>query len=282
MTCRKGRPRSAGRAAGVVAGSGKQPGAPGAYLAWREVPDRTQDLFPQGGCACGADLAAAADLGVRYSHQVMDVPQARAQTTQYDRHEVACACGRRHVAGAPPDAAGAPGTVTYGLNVQAWCVFLLVMHHVPVERCADILESMSGTRPSDGWVHTVLARAARRPSAPALALVLSTRSSPPGMTRRNRFRPGSMEIFPRSSAPFAADSLSDPGDRFAGLGDEVLADSGITDRSVGVCTDHESVGSASDSDFLDLQVSGSPLVTALPRQRRLAGRRRGGQAIRPA
>src|SRR5208283_2576757 len=25
---------------------GKQPGAPGAYLAWREVPDKTEDLFP--------------------------------------------------------------------------------------------------------------------------------------------------------------------------------------------------------------------------------------------
>ena len=151
-------------------GPGKQPGAPGAYLAWREVPDMTQDLFPQGSCVCGANLAAAADLGVRHSHQVMDVPQARAQTTQYDRHEVKCACGRRHVAGAPPHAAGAPGTVTYGLSFQAWCVFLLVMHHVPVERCADILESMSGTRPSDGWVHTLLARAARAVAAANTAI----------------------------------------------------------------------------------------------------------------
>jgi len=64
-----------------------------------------------------------------------------------------------HVADAPPQS-GAPGTVTYGLNVQAWCVFLLVMHHVPVERCADIIESMSGARPSDGWVHALLERAA--------------------------------------------------------------------------------------------------------------------------
>ena len=60
----------------------------------------------------------------------------------------------------PPPEAGAPGTVTYGLNFQAWCVFLMVMHHVPVERCADILGSMSRTRPSDGWVHALLARAA--------------------------------------------------------------------------------------------------------------------------
>jgi hypothetical protein len=45
-------------------------------------------------------------------------------------------------------------------------VFLMVMHHVPVERCADIIESMSGTRPSDGWVHTLLGHAARAVAAP--------------------------------------------------------------------------------------------------------------------
>ena len=27
---------------------GKQPGAPGAYLAWREHPDKTEDVFPAG------------------------------------------------------------------------------------------------------------------------------------------------------------------------------------------------------------------------------------------
>ena len=144
---------------------GKQRGAPGAHLAWNDKPDKTADVFPEGSCQCGADLAGAADLGVRYSHQVTDLPEARAETTQYDRHEVECPCGRRHVADAPPEAAGAPGTVTYGLNFQAWCVFLLVMHHVPVERCAGILESMSGTRPSDGWVHALLDRAAKAVAA---------------------------------------------------------------------------------------------------------------------
>ena len=71
-------------------------------------------------------------------------------TTQYDRHQVQCGCGRVHVADAPPEAPGAPGTVTYGLSFQAWCVFLMVMHHVPMERCADIIEPMAGIRPSDG------------------------------------------------------------------------------------------------------------------------------------
>ena len=149
---------------------GKQPGAPGAFLAWNEHPDKTEDVFAEGICPCGADLAGARDLGVKYSHQVTDLPEARAVTIQHDRHEVECACGRTHVADVPPEAAGAPGTVTYGLNFQAWCVFLMVMHHVPVERCADILESMSGTRPSDGWVHGLLERAARSVAAANTAI----------------------------------------------------------------------------------------------------------------
>jgi transposase len=149
---------------------GKQPGAPGAYLAWNDRPDKTVPHFPEGTCECGKDLAGACDLGVRYSHQVTDLPAARAETTQHDRHEVQCACGRTHAADAPPEAAGAPGTVTYGLNLQAWCVFLMVMHHVPVERCADILASMSGTRPSDGWVHALLERAARTVAAANTAI----------------------------------------------------------------------------------------------------------------
>ena len=149
---------------------GKQRGAPGAHLAWSDEPDKTVDVFPAGRCDCGADLAGGADLGVRYSHQVTDLPEARAETTQYDRHEVECPCGSRHVADAPPGAAGAPGTVTYGLNFQAWCVFLLVMHHVPVERCAGILESMSGARPSDGWVHALLDRAAKAVAAANTAI----------------------------------------------------------------------------------------------------------------
>ena len=153
------------RQGGMKRKPGKQPGAPGAFLAWNEHPDKTEDVFPEGICPRGADLNDARDLGVKYSHQLTDLPEAREVTIQHDRHEVECACGLRHVADAPPQAAGAPGTVTYGLNFQAWCVFLMVMHHVPVERCADIIESMSGTRPSDRWVHGLLERAARAVAA---------------------------------------------------------------------------------------------------------------------
>jgi transposase len=139
---------------------GKQRGAPGAHLAWSEDPDGTRPLFPRGACGCGQDLADAEDLGVSASYQVIDTPVVTATVTQYDGHAVACGCGRVHVA-ASPAGAGEAGTVTYGPNLQAWAVFLLVMHHVPVERCAEVIGALTGTRPSDGWVHALLARAAK-------------------------------------------------------------------------------------------------------------------------
>jgi transposase len=139
---------------------GKQKGAPGAHLAWSENPDEKRDLFPRGACGCGRDLAGAEDLGIARSHQVIDTPVVAAAVTQYDGHAVACRCGQVHVA-EPPAGAGEAGTVTYGPNLQAWAVFLLVMHHVPVERCAEVIGALAGTRPSDGFVHSLLARAAR-------------------------------------------------------------------------------------------------------------------------
>ncbi len=139
---------------------GKQPGAPGSHLAWSERPDMTVPHFPQGPCGCGADLSDAADLGVAASHQVVDIPPVSVQVTQHDLHVAECRCGRLHTAPAPPEA-GAAGTVTYGLNIQAWCVFLMVAHHIPVRRCAELIESLSGAKPSDGFVHAMLTRAAK-------------------------------------------------------------------------------------------------------------------------
>jgi transposase len=138
---------------------GKQPGAPGSHLAWSEHPDDTLPLFPEGACGCGRDLGEALDLGIARSHQVVDTPEATATVTQYDEHAVQCRCGKTHLA-APPAGAGEAGTVAYGPSLQAWAVFLLVAHHVPVERCAQVIEALTGARPSDGFVHSMIARAA--------------------------------------------------------------------------------------------------------------------------
>ena len=71
------------------------------------------------------------------------------QVIQHDVHEAACRCGRVHRAAAPAGA-GTPGTVTYGISLQAWCVYLMAAHAIPVHRCAELIEALTGARPSPG------------------------------------------------------------------------------------------------------------------------------------
>ena len=99
---------------------GKQPGAPGANLAWLDKPDDQQDRFPQGLCECGHDLADAADLGVVNRYQQHEIPQVTVTVTQYDQHAVRCGCGAVHTAARPLGAC--TGSVGYGPNLQAFAV----------------------------------------------------------------------------------------------------------------------------------------------------------------
>jgi hypothetical protein len=138
---------------------GKQPGAPGSHLAWSARPDSTVPHFPRGACECGAALEGATDLGVAASHQEVEIPLETATVIQHDLHEVACGCGRVHRAAAPAGA-GTPGTVTYGLALQAWCVYLMAAHAIPVHRCAVLIQALTGAEPSPGFVHSMIARAA--------------------------------------------------------------------------------------------------------------------------
>jgi transposase len=137
---------------------GKQPGAPGANLAWVDRPDDRQDRFPQGCCGCGHDLGDATDLGVVDRYQQHEIPQVGVKITQYDQHRVRCGCGAVHIASRPDGARTGP--VGYGPNLQAFCVYLMVVHFIPVQRCVELLESLTGATPSVGFVHGMLKRAA--------------------------------------------------------------------------------------------------------------------------
>ena len=137
---------------------GKQRGAPGSHLPWTETPDERQDRFPQGRCECGDDLGAARDLGVVDRYQQHEIPQLSVRITQFDQHQVECGCGKVHTA-ARPDGAR-PGPVGYGPNLQAFAVYLMVVHFIPAHRVVALLESLTGAAPSVGFVHGMLARAA--------------------------------------------------------------------------------------------------------------------------
>ncbi|MGH3517765.1 MAG: IS66 family transposase [Haloechinothrix sp.] len=137
---------------------GKQPGAPGANLAWIDNPTKQVDRFPRGHCECGHELAEAADLGVVDRYQQHEIPRMSVTVTQYDQHRVRCGCGRLHTAPRPEGAR--PGLVGYGPNLQSFAVYLMVVHFVPATRCVELLESLTGATPSVGFVHGMLNRAA--------------------------------------------------------------------------------------------------------------------------
>lgn len=157
----KDKPAAAGAGEGAKRRPGKRKGAPGAHLAWSDDPSEiagTFGHFPVGGCGCGADLSEATDLGVTARHQQIEIPLVTAQRFQHELHTVACRCGAVHTASRPE---GVPAAaVSFGVNLRTLCVYLMVAHAIPVGRCAELVESLTGARPSAGFVHGLLKRAA--------------------------------------------------------------------------------------------------------------------------
>jgi hypothetical protein len=149
-------PRRQARGTGSGRGRGKQPGAAGTSMTWAE-PDEVIDHRPTGVCRCGADLAAAADLGVARSFQQLEVPLVTARRIQHDLHRARCGCGRTQVAARP---GGVPDSVvSIGPNLRALAVYL-VFQHVPAERCTRLIADVTGAEVSAGFVHSCLAKAA--------------------------------------------------------------------------------------------------------------------------
>jgi hypothetical protein len=56
--------------------------------------------------------------------------------------------------------AGVDGPVSYGPNLRAVAVYLVVFQHVPVERAALLIADLTGADVSTGWVSAQIARAA--------------------------------------------------------------------------------------------------------------------------
>ena len=95
---------------------------------------------------------------MRLSRQEHEIPLVSVRVVQHDMHAARCRCGAVHEAAPPTGLAAAP--VSYGVNLRAWCVYLMVVHAVPVGRCVQIVESLTGAAPSTGFVHGLIGRAA--------------------------------------------------------------------------------------------------------------------------
>ena len=135
---------------------GKQPGGPGAHLARAAHPDRTVVHSPSACGCCGAGLGDAPISG-RESRQVFDLPERRAEVTEHVAERRRCECGTETRADFPAEAT-APAC--FGPAVRAAGLYLMVRHHIPVARAAEILTDLLGVPVSTGFLASLSGEAA--------------------------------------------------------------------------------------------------------------------------
>ncbi|QOC91767.1 IS66 family transposase [Micromonospora craniellae] len=150
--------------AGAKAGGrrrGKQPGASGLTLRLAEDPDRVVQHRPQrcAGLSCGADLGDGREYG-RQRRQVLELPDRRPVVVEHQLISVECGeCGQVSEPAVP---AGVSGRVQYGTGVKAAAVYARAAQFLPFARVAGLLGDLLGVRVSTGFVHQMVAEAARR------------------------------------------------------------------------------------------------------------------------
>lgn len=138
--------------------SGGQPGHVGHRLEPVAKPDRVL-VHAVTRCRCGSDLRRQPVAAV-VAHQVFDLPQIRLEVTEHRCEQKVCAtCQRVSTAQAP---IGARQPTQYGPRLAGWAVYLTVGHFVPVARTCELIRTLTGTRPSQGWVLTCQRRLSRR------------------------------------------------------------------------------------------------------------------------
>jgi transposase len=135
---------------------GGQPGHPGSTLALVADPHERVRHEP-GACAgCGADLAAAPEVGLE-RRQVFDLPPIAVRVTEHQLIARRCSCGAITCGAAPTDVT-AP--VQYGPQVTAIILYLYVGQFLSKKRTAAALAELFGTPVCEATVATMTRRAA--------------------------------------------------------------------------------------------------------------------------
>ena len=138
---------------------GGQPGHPGQALELSATPDQVIVLAPVTQCQhCQADLSTTQVQTVE-RRQVIDVPQPRAETIEYQAEWKWCPHCQGYTSAAFPAAVKAP--VQYGPRIAAIAVYLLVQQLLPQARAAAVCADVVGLPLSQATLATMQARAAR-------------------------------------------------------------------------------------------------------------------------
>ncbi len=136
---------------------GKQPGAAGSNLAMRSDPDEIVDHEPSVCESCGDDLSDAPVEGME-CRQVFDTPEpVRPHCTEHRAVTKRCICGAKTKGTFPTEARG---PASYGPNIRASVLYLLMGQHLPVERTAQAMAYLLGCPVSTGFVASLATEAA--------------------------------------------------------------------------------------------------------------------------
>ena len=144
-------PKSQRKKSGKKAGG--QNGHKGHHMALDSF-DRTERIYPSR-CANCPHRAECGKLRVYYTCYATDVIVQK-ETVRYQMME--CNCDGVHAAAKRP--AGINGTVTYGNNLKALICVLSTKGMVAMKNLCEIVEGLTGIRPSEGTVVNMLRSAA--------------------------------------------------------------------------------------------------------------------------
>lgn len=133
--------------------SGGQEGHTGTTRLQVANPDVVIPLRPKRCARCGKSLEGIIGA-LKSKRQVADIPPINVIVREYRQEALQCSgCGAVST-GDYPDHIKAPFQI--GENLKATVAYLNVAHHVPFERCTEILNDLLSVRISGGTVDTIL------------------------------------------------------------------------------------------------------------------------------
>lgn len=128
---------------------GGQKGHPGQTLELVDHPDHIELCqLAKDQCDCGRSLNGKKATGYE-RRQVIDIPPAKLEVTEYQAEIIDCACGIRQVA-AFPDGVNAP--VQYGARLKSRIIYLMNYQYLPYDRLSELIEDWYGRNISLGTV----------------------------------------------------------------------------------------------------------------------------------
>lgn len=139
---------------------GGQKGRKGKTLEMTDDPDEIIVLHPDYCSCCGLSLSEMEAIKEK-SRQVVDIPPIKAIYTEYQSYSKTCRCGFKNKADFPQ---GVNAPVSYGENIEALVGYLHARQYVPFGRMKEIFNHVFGTSISEGGLHYLLERFAKKTS----------------------------------------------------------------------------------------------------------------------